>query len=210
MELMEYEQEGDQNLNGRTDRVSRFGTPNFTPGHSVAIVVQVATGERITVYCGKLAEMPTPRIKNKLTREVIDRFPIKNKNMTVAQLRPLCVDFFRFNKTVLWTPDDSIEFYRTKNGAFDCITRGNIYAGYPYSMGTGNAYRMLDYMDEKGIVDIKKLSRVFRFIASQCSIGAYWGWGRVISSARYDWTCNMTHARGFLRLGEYSKSIRFF
>ena len=204
MELVEYELDGEQNLNGRTDRVSRFGTPNFTPGHSITVQAQVATGERITVYEGTLAEMPAPRIKNKLTREAIDRFPIKNKNMTVAQLRQLCVDFFRFNKTVLWTPDDSIEFCRTRNGALDCITKGNIYAGYPYSMGTGNAYRMLDYMDEKGVVDIKKLSHVFRFIGSQCSIGAYWGWGRVISSARYDWTCNMTHSRGFLRLGEYT------
>ena len=204
MELMEYENDGEMNLNGRTDRVSRFGTPNFTPGHSVEIVVQVATGERITVYQGKIAPTKAPAIKEKLTREAIDRVPIKNKNLTVTQLRQLCVAFFRFNKTVLWTPDDSIEFYRTRNGAFDCITQGNIYAGYPYSMGTGNCYRILDYMDENGVVDIKKLSRVFRFIASQCSIGAYWGWGRVISSARYDWTCNMTHRRGFLRLGEYT------
>ena len=204
MELMEYENNGEMNLNGRTDRVSRFGTPNFTPGHSLEVVVQVATGERVTVYKGAIAPMKTPAIKEKLTREAIDRFPIKNKNMTVPQLRQLCVDFFRFNKTVLWTPDDSIEFCRTRNGALDCITQGNIYAGYPYSMGTGNCYRMLDYMDDKGVVDIKKLTRVFRFIGSQCSIGAYWGWGRVISSARYDWTCNMTHNRGFLRLGEYT------
>ena len=182
MELMEYELDGDPNLNGKTDRVSRFGTPNFTPGHSVEILVQVATGERITVYTGKIAPAKTPRIRQKLTRERIDQFPIKNKNMTVAQLRQLCVDFFRFNKTVLWTPDDSIEFYRTVKGARDCITQGNIYAGYPYSMGTGNCYRMLDYMSDQGVVDIKKLTRVFRFIGSQCSIGAYWGWGRVVSS----------------------------
>ena len=204
MDLVEYEQNGEQNLNGKTDRVSRFGTPNFTPGHTVTVEVQVATGERLAVYEGKLAEMPVPAIRQKLTRERIDLFPIKNKNMTVTQLRQLCVDFFRFNKTVLWTPDDSVEFCRTRNGAKDCITKGNIYAGYPYSMGTGNAYRMLDYMDEKGVVDIKKLTRVFRFIGSQCSIGAFWGWGRAISSARYDWTCNMTHARGFLRVGEYT------
>ena len=204
MDFVEYEPSGEMNLNGPTDRVSTFGTPNFTPGHRVTVIVQLATGERPTVYTGTIAPMAIPSIKQKLTREAINAFPIKNKNMTVAQLRQLCVDFFRFNKTVLWTPDDSIEFTRTINGALDAITKGNVYAGYPYSMGTGNAYRMLDYMDEKGVVDIKKLTRVFRFIGSQCSIGAYWGWGRVISSARYDWTCNMTHARGFLRLGEYT------
>lgn len=204
MALVEYDTEGEMNLNGRTDCVSRFGTPNFTPGHSVEIVVQLATGERVTVYAGKIAPMPVPGIRKKLTKEAIAQFPIKNRDMTVTQLRQLCVDFFRFNKTVLWTPDDSIEFYRTVKGARDCITQGNIYAGYPYSMGTGNCYRMLDYMSDQGVVDIKKLTRVFRFIGSQCSIGAYWGWGRVVSSARYDWTCNMTHARGFLRLGEYT------
>ena len=204
MDFVEYEPEGEQGLNGKTDRVSRFGTPNFTPGHSVEILVQLATGERLPIYKGIIAAASVPRIREKLTKEAIDRFPIKDPNMTTAQLRQLCVDFFRFNKTVLWTPDDSIEFTRTLNGALDAITQGEIYAGYPYSMGTGNAYRMLDYMDDKGVVDIKKLTNVFRFIGSQCSIGAYWGWGRVISSARYDWTCNMTHARGFLRLGEYT------
>lgn len=205
MEFVEYEPDGEKNLNGPTDRVSCFGTPNFTPGHTVEILVQLATGERLTVYTGTLAAMPVPKIQKRLTRQAVAEFPIKHKDMTVEEMRKLCVDFYRFNKTVLWTPDDSIEFHRTPRGALDAITVGGIYAGYPYSMGTGNCYRLFDYMDEAtGLVDIKKMSRVFRFMGSQCSIGCYWGWGRVINSARYDWTQNMTHARGFLRVGPYT------
>ncbi|MBO5867988.1 MAG: hypothetical protein J6Q54_03645, partial [Oscillospiraceae bacterium] len=143
-------------------------------------------------------------IKQKLTREALAAIPIKSKDMSIRELRQLCVDFFRFNKTFIWQSDDTRTFIRSsKTMKEDALVPGELYAGFPYAMGTGNCYRLFDYLDEEtGMVDIKRASKVWRLFASQCSIGAYWGWGRVMKSANYDWTQNMVHANGFLRLGE--------
>lgn len=144
-------------------------------------------------------------VKGKLSRQALAAIPIKNQNMSIRQLRQLCVDFFRFNKTFGWTPDTERKFIKSsKTMQEDVLLPGEVYSGFPYAMGTGNCYRLFDYMDEEtGVVDIQRASRVWRLFASQCSIGAYWGWARVIRSANYDWTQNMVHANGFLRLGEY-------
>lgn len=145
-------------------------------------------------------------IHQKLTRQALDSFPVKSKDMSIRELRQLCVDFFRFNKTVCWTPDADLTFVRSqKTLREDTLTKGTLYSGYPYAMGTGNCYRLMDHIDEEtGVVDIRAAAKCFRLFASQCSIGAYWGWGRVINSANYDWTSNMVQANGFLRLGEYT------
>lgn len=149
--------------------------------------------------------MEHPTIHNTLTWEKINAFPIKSKDMSIRELRQLCVDFFRFNKTVLWTPNKEYTFIKSsKTRNTDTLTPGTVYAGFPYAMGTGNCYRLMDYIDENGVADVTRAAKCFRMFASQCSIGAWWGWGRVISSARYDWTQNMSHGNGFLRVGEYT------
>lgn len=149
--------------------------------------------------------MSVTEIKQKLTREGLNAIPVKNKDMTIRELRQLCVDFFRFNKTFAWTPDRERRFIKSsRTMEEDVLMPGTVYSGFPYAMGTGNCYRLFDYMDENGVVDITRASKAWRLFASQCSIGAYFGWGRVIKSANYDWTQNMVHANGFLRLGEYT------
>ena len=158
----------------------------------------------------------TPILKNKLTREAINAFPVKSKEMSIHQLRQLCADFFRFSKKAQWICDHDVDYIRNANGTQDRMEEGQIYSGLPYTrMGTGNVYRTLDYMDENGVLNVsaainkKKFSKVypfetFRNFGNQCANGAYVGWGRVINSVDYNVTATMLQANGFLRVGPYT------
>lgn len=147
-----------------------------------------------------------PVINDKLTWEKINAFPIKSADMTEEELRDLCVNFFRFTKTALWTPNDSVEFTKTNSGGIDNMYKGQIYGGLPYiPVASGSIYRLMDYIDEEtGEVDIIAAMENPKLFGNQCSIGAYWGWSRVINSAKYSWTYEMVQQNGFLRVGPYT------
>lgn len=147
-----------------------------------------------------------PEIGKKLTWESIRALTRKSSDMTTDELRRMCVEFFRFNKTAVWTPDDTITFQRYSTGGEDTVEKGKIYGGLPYvSTATGNIYRLMDYIDEaSGVVDIKKASENPKLFGAQCSVSAYWAWARCINSAKYDWTYNSVLSKGFLRVGPYT------
>lgn len=159
-------------------------------------------------------------IQEKLTWEGIQSFPVKTADMTIAEARQLCVDFFRYTKTALWTPDEEVRYVRNGSGTEDSISAGIIYSGLPYvTLGTGNVYRLMDYIDEStGVVDVRgivakdaDLSQILtaeqmKYFGNQCSIGAYWGWGRVINSPTYKWTEDMTPYNGFIPVGNYTST----
>ena len=150
--------------------------------------------------------MDYPVIKDKLSREKLNAFPIKRKDMTVAEMRELCVSFFRYEKTALWTPDSDFYYIRNAKGKEDEMLKGNIYGGLPYiGLASGNLYRLMDYYDEEtGVVNMADATRVPKLFGNQCSIGSYWGWSRVINSTNHDWTQNMVVKNGFLRVGPYT------
>ena len=147
-----------------------------------------------------------PEIKDKLTWEKINSFPIKTSDMTVEEMRELCVDFFRFTKSALWTPNADKKYVRNNKGTVDEILKGNIYGSLPYiGMGSGSIYRMMDYLNEEtGVLDITRAAQSPTLFGNQCSIGAYWAWGRVMNSATYNWTQGMIVSNGFLRVGPYT------
>ena len=153
-------------------------------------------------------EMATfPEIKNKLTWERINAMPKKHANMTVQEMREICVAFMRFSKTALWTPNSEINFIKNAGGTEDKMTPGLIYAGVPYiSSATGNVYRMMDWIDEEtGVLDLESAMQYPILFGNQCSGCTYWGgWGRVINSTTQVWTGAMTQANGFLRVGPYT------
>ena len=150
--------------------------------------------------------MEHPVIKDKLSWEKIHSFPIKHKDMTVAEMRELVVSFFRYAKTALWTPDSDFYYIRNAKGKEDEMLKGTVYGGLPYiGIASGNIYRLMDYMDEEtGVVDMAGITRNPKLFGNQCSIGSYWGWARVINSAKHDWTGNMVVSNGFLRVGPYT------
>lgn len=165
----------------------------------------VESGSAVTG--GTLVSTPATAGTN-LSWAAIRSFPIKNSGMSNAERRNLCVDFFRFTKTALWTPNQTIKF------GGDTMTAGTLYGSLPYvSMGTGNVYRLMDYLDEEtGQVD---LSDVFDgkttldpeemiYFGNQCSYGSYVGWSRVVNSASGLLTAYMTKSKGYIPIGEYT------
>jgi len=142
-----------------------------------------------------------------LTWEAINAFPVVHDGMTIEEGKDLVVDFFRFCKTAVWIPDDNYDYkIKDANENFESITGFVKYGGLPYiSLGSGNIYRLMDYMDpETHVVDIKAAGAKPKLFGNQCSFGSYIGAGRVINSAKYSWTKNMVPANGFIPVGDYT------
>ena len=148
-----------------------------------------------------------PEINDKLTWEKINSFPIKTSDMTVEEMRELCVDFFRFTKTALYTPNADFKYIRNNKGTQDEMLKGTVYGSLPYiGLGTGNIYRMMDYLNEEtGVLDIKRAANVPTLFGNQCANGAFVAWGRVINSVTGNSsTPNMIVANGYIRVGPYT------
>ena len=151
-------------------------------------------------------------IKNPLSWDCINAFPIKSSDMSIDEARQLCVDFFRYSKTALWIADENFSYWHMKgshdNGEPTNLNQlaGQVCGGLPYIyVSSGSIYRLMDYMDtEKNVVNMTDFITNPHLYGNQCSIGAYWGWGRVINSANYDWTNGMVESNGFLRVGDYT------
>ena len=154
-----------------------------------------------------------PKIENPVSAERIAQFTTKSSDMTEAEMRQLSVDFFEYSKTALWTPDREFHYIKTGEGATDDIHLGVIYGGLPYiAVASGNVYRLAEYADENGVVDMTEAEKDPKRFGNQCSLASSWGWARVINSANFGWTYQMVQQNGFLRVGPYTYSdnlIRF-
>ena len=154
-------------------------------------------------------------IKDKLSWEDINSFPIKHSSMTVDEMRDLVVSFMEYTKTYLWTPDQTVNYIRNASGSKDSMKQGTVYGGLPYvGVASGNVYRMMDYLNPvTGLLDMKKALPALetkdqlamsdlKYFGSQCSISVYWAWGRLINSVNYQWTYNTVPKNGFILLGD--------
>ena len=144
----------------------------------------------------------------------INSFPIKSPDMTVADMRSLCVGFFRYAKTAVWTASHSIDYVRNAKGTADSMTAGTRYGGLPYvGSSSGNIYRLMDYLDETtGVVDLADALKLtggvlqtkdLQYFGNQCANGASVGWQRVINSVSGTATMNITEYKGYVLLGDY-------
>ena len=150
---------------------------------------------------------PYPTINEKLTWERINAIPLKREDMTVQEMRELCVQFMRFSKTAMWIPNDLLQFEKNTKGATDEMQKGNIYGGVPYigRGGCGNVYRLMDYINEKnGVVDMEHFKTYPSLFGNHCSSCTYWAWGRVINSVGHNYTATINQRNGFLRVGPYT------
>ena len=139
----------------------------------ICLVAVLAALAGILAACGEKgptsvsaykSEGDFPQIKEQLTWEKLNAFPQKREDMTPDEARQLCVDFFRFSKTALWTPDEDMDYIRNAAGNPDSMAKGTIYGGLPYiGLGSGNVYRLMDYMDETtGVVDLSNAADVLK------------------------------------------------
>lgn len=150
---------------------------------------------------------PYPQINTKLTRDALNALPVKSDNMTIQQMRETCVQFMRFSKTALWTPNNNMQFLKNTSDATDEITKGIVYAGLPYvgRGGCGNVYRMLDNINEEtGVMDMKEAIAFPALFGNHCSSCTYWAWSRVISSVSHAFTASINNNNGYLRIGPYT------
>lgn len=142
-------------------------------------------------------EAAFPFIEEKFKPEDLYAIPIATSSMSVDQLRQICLDYFRLQLSFSWTPDRDFSYVVTSQNHPVTLRRGVLYGGIPYqTIGTGNLYRVLENYDpETGVMTISQNTLKF---FNQCSVGAFWGWGRVINSADYTWTQHMTKKNGFI------------
>ncbi len=142
-----------------------------------------------------------------LTQEVLDALPVASADMTVDELRQLCMDFMRYQVRIAWTPSKKFTFYSAST--FVGLSAGNIYGGMPYiSLASGSLYNFMHFYDERnGMLDIDALEALKQpmaeVIANQCSGSAYWAWSRVSNSLTWEYTYEMFPSRGCIHVGDY-------
>lgn len=153
-----------------------------------------------------------------LTWDQINAFPIKYADMPIAERRQLCVDFFNFSKTALWTPTEDLTFYLSGSTSRTyTLKSGQLYGGLPYmTVSSGNVYRMMDFLNEEtGQLDVSKYmaedpdengvysNHAMKLFGNQCSYASWWGWARVVNSAKFGLTYYGLPQRGFILVGDY-------
>lgn len=146
---------------------------------------QEEEGKDYSAYAGIVADTKT-------WYEEFTNLPIANENMTQQELRALCVDAFRLNMTMPWTPTEEIKYtYTLLKKSYEVqMPDGIAYSGLCYATGIenatyGNAWKMLPFWDpETGALDIEAMGKdnVLNIISSACSYGAMQGWNRVSNS----------------------------
>ncbi len=152
------------------------------------------------------AEQENVLIKAPLLEEQIDALPIANADMSVEELRQLCLDYFKLQLEFPWTPDKDFTFQYKTSGLTATREEGVAYAGLPYVTGSyGNLYRIMKYYDSKtGVITVTGEDQEFaNIIGNQCSVGAGWAWARVINNTTFLSTITMTEAQGCIKLGPY-------
>lgn len=149
-----------------------------------------------------------PKISEPVTWEKINAIPVANERMTEAELRQICLDFFRLSLTFQWTPAEDYTY--AVNGKKVTLEKGSFLAGLPYvaENAGGSLYSFLRYYDpETGILDLKdaKAAGIVPTLGTHCSSGAFWGWARVVNSIPSNYATVMYHhEQGFFRVGPYT------
>lgn len=150
----------------------------------------------------------TTTVTTPMKWDTINSLPIATNDMSIADRRQLCSDFFRMAQTFQWTPNEEIRYTITASGKKPVFEVGKVYAGVPYitEAKSGSIYIAMEYYDEEtGVLDVASVGgKNFAFvIGNHCSSGALWGWTRVVNSATCQLTHSMVQANGCLKLGPY-------
>lgn len=169
------------------------------------LALLLITGCAAPGQTGTPAEKAVP---NPMTWERIEAVPIANADMSLLELRQLCVDYFKLQLSFQWTPKEDFTFHINTFDLDPAYTAGTVYAGSPYISPSiaGNLYRAMDFYDpETGIMDNTRLpSQQFaEILANDCVSGPFWGWGRVINSVTKYNNYYMNQLHGCIPVGTY-------
>jgi len=146
-------------------------------------------------------------VGNMLTWENLNAFPLKNENMTVREMRQLCADYYNFSKTFTWVANEDNTYDAGAGYGINTYYGNSVYGGFAYvSLGTGNLYRFMDFMDEKtGVVNLAEANKYPTLFGNQCSQSAYYAWGRFVNSLETSiYTAYMVESNGYIPVGPYT------
>ena len=172
----------------------------------LAAVCLVACNKTPTSVSAYKAEGEFTEVHNKLTWEGINAIPQKRKDMTTQEMREMVVQFYLYSKNVVWVAGSDLTYTVNTSLGRNTLKTGTVYGGLPYvSLGSGNVYRMMDYLDEeKGVLDVANAGKVDTLFGNQCSISTFWAWGRAINSAKYCYSYDVVVANDFMRVGPFT------
>ena len=153
----------------------------------------------------KATSVPEP-----MTWEKINAIPVASPDMTVEELRQICVDYFRLQLSFQWTPEESFSYTIASKGTSVAIKKGTIYGGNLYvTNAVSNLYRVMNYYDTKtGVISVptKNGDNIAAILGNQCSYGSFWGWARVSNSTSHTLTQTITPANGIVPIGPYKST----
>lgn len=194
------------------------------------------------IGCGKQETPEDPdaalydeSMPKKLLNSQVEDFPIATEEMTYAERRQMCLDFFLLGLDFQWKTNIDVADYVSYYKGYDKqLLKENLYQGIPYGgASTGNIYRWLEYYDqttgvmdletafkenggwgEDGYVDgMKKAGgvnhpryRSMMALFNQCSSAPGWAWGRMINTARFGMTKDTNVYNGYIPVGCYGYS----
>lgn len=144
-------------------------------------------------------------VKNYFTvHEDLAALPIASEDMSVDELRSLCVDFARLQGTFLWRPSREINYYNWNAGDIRLVDF-RLYGGLPYSSAGSTIYAFLDFYDRESGVMTPPISGDFNSqLGNNCSMAAFWSWSRVSNGLSFSATRYMNASHGCIPLGRYA------
>lgn len=148
-----------------------------------------------------------PAVDNYFTvHEDLAALPIASGDMSVDEFRSLCVEFARLQGSFLWRPSREIRYSNWNAGEIRLV-EGRLYGGLPYSAAGSTIYAFLDFYDRESGVMTPPISGDFnKQLGNNCSMGAFWAWGRVSDTLSFTATRYMNASTGCIRLGRYAIS----
>ncbi len=179
-------------------------------GKTLSVIMALALLFCFTA-CGVPAQEPEETkdtlVANPLVQDRLNRIPVATGEMSVQQLRRICLDFMRLQLSFPWKPSTDF-FYQNKKKSIT-IPADKVIGGMPYiSQSKGSIYNFLHfYSEEDGTFDAAYAMSLkqpyMKVIANQCSGSAYWAWARVSNRVRYMKTASMLAVNGCIPVGDY-------
>ncbi len=153
----------------------------------------------------KETENKLTSIADPLTAEALAAIPIATDDMTSDQLRKICLDFMNLQVSFPYIPSVDYTYIVTSRNEGIDRKAGTVYGGLPYvTAGSGNLYRIMEFYDfETGVLNMDPFFNQASLFGNACSGGACIAWSRVVNSAQFGYTKDMTQFKGYVPVGPY-------
>lgn len=177
---------------------------------TISVLLVVLSVISVFAGCGggdsgaTIPEAVKTNVAKPVTMADLDAIPIMNPDMTVAELRKICVDFMRYQNSIPWTPSKQFDYMNGEKP--NSWPVGSVVGGMPYiGVASGSLYNFMHFYDERnGMLDIDAIEALKQpmaeVIANQCSGSTLWAWSRVCNSTTGIYSTHMLGPNNYLPL----------